>query len=57
MRGTITIAREASKEEAITAAYATVGVAKWLPPAPLQEGEGGVKVIYVPGKILSFVGG
>lgn len=57
MRGTITIAREASKEEAITAAYATVGVAKWLPPAPLQQGEGGVKVIYVPGKILSFVGG
>lgn len=54
-RGTVSLSPDASKEEAISAAYAQESVAKWLPPPPLQEGKGGVKVIYVPGRILSFV--
>ena len=54
-RGVIELASGASKEDAIAAAYKDEGVANWLPPAPLQEGEGGVQVIYVPGRILSFV--
>jgi leucyl-tRNA synthetase len=55
MRGTVSLTQGATKEEAIAAAYQEERLAKWLPPKPLQEGEGGVQVIYVPGKIVSFI--
>ncbi len=54
VRGTIALSPEASKEEAIAAAYKEEALLKWL-PAPLQEGDSGVKVIYVQGRILNFV--
>jgi leucyl-tRNA synthetase len=54
-RGTISIGKDASKEQAIAAVGADPAIAKWLPPGALQEGESGVKVIYVPQKVISFV--
>ncbi len=55
VRGFVTVSPDASQEEAVAAAEAEEGIKKWLPEKALQEGDLGVKVIYVPGRILSFV--
>jgi len=55
VRGSISISPTASQDEAVEAARGVAAILKWLPEGALQEGKGGVKVIYVPGRILSFV--
>jgi leucyl-tRNA synthetase len=58
-RGTVTVGKGATKEEVVALVAANPALAKWLPLPldlrALQEGKTGVKVIYVPGKIISFV--
>lgn len=54
-RGTVVVGRGASEEEVVEVVAANPTLAKWLPEGALQEGKIGVKVIYVPGKIISFV--
>ena len=49
VRGTIELAADASKEEALATGRAQENVARYL------EGKTIVKEIYVPGKILNFV--
>ncbi|QDH13245.1 leucine--tRNA ligase [Formicincola oecophyllae] len=49
VRGTVTVAKNASKEEALAAAQAEPNVARAL------EGKNIVKEIYVPGRIINFV--
>jgi len=48
-RGEITISRDAGQDEAMAAAQADAGIAKWL------EGMAVVKVILVPGRLLNIV--
>jgi leucyl-tRNA synthetase len=48
-RGSVALAPEAPEAEALAAARAEAGVAKWLSEGAEQ------KAIYVPGKIISFV--
>ncbi len=54
-RGTVSLSRTASREDALREASQNPDIQKWLPDGTLQDGQEGVKVIYVPGKILSFV--
>ncbi len=54
-RGTVVVGRGATEAEVVAMVSASPALAKWLPEGALQEGKIGVKVIYVPGKIISFV--
>lgn len=54
-RGTVSLSRTASREDALREASRNPDIQKWLSGGTLQDGQEGVKVIYVPGKILSFV--
>lgn len=49
VRGTVTLSRDASEDEALSLARAVPSVAKWL-----QEGRE-VKAVYVAGRIINFV--
>jgi leucyl-tRNA synthetase len=55
VRGSIEVNPAATKEEVLAAVSQNQAIQKWLPEGPLQGGDSGVKVIYVPGKIVSFV--
>jgi leucyl-tRNA synthetase len=47
-RGTIQLPRDATQEQAVAAAMAVEGIAKYVTGAPK-------KVIFVPGRLLNFV--